>query len=123
MVLPLCFVLCGMIIVATSFYILRGRLTPFDRLGLMFVFFFALIGLLLIAIVVGEVANMCAELKKKRTDGEELPSKFTRACYDACPPIKIWVGVFSVLSRHTPFELLYRTIDALVSLLCATRPM
>ena len=121
--LPLCFVLWGMVIVATIFYILRGRLTPFDRLGLMILFFFVLIALLLMAVVGGEVANMCAELKKIRTDGEELPCKFTRACYDACPPIKVWVGVFSVLSRHTPFKLLYRIIDTLVSLLCATRPM
>ena len=92
-------------------------------MSLMNLFFFALTVFLLNSVVVGEVANMCTELKKKRTDGEELPSKLTRACYDACPPIKVWIGGFSVLSRHTPLQLLYQIIDALVSLLCATRPM
>ena len=116
--LPVVCLQLSAVILGASFYLIRGGFSLLFRLLLGLILCICLGALILLTAVGGEISSKMLQLKEKKARSSG-GNKYMQACYRACPPIKVYVGSFFVLTRSTPLMLMYKMLDTLVTLLCA----
>ena len=105
-------------ILGASFYLIRGGFSLLFHLLLGLILCICIGALIVLTAVGGEASSKLLQLKEKKARSSG-GSKYMQACYRACPPMKVDVGSFFVLTRGTPLILMYKMLDAFVTLLCA----
>jgi len=121
--LPVNLSMCGCFIVATTFCMIGLELQLVLHGMLLAVLVVSATVFVVFRVVGSEVSTALLEFRDKCTKRGSVEDQLKlsgvmRATFKSLAPIKIYVGSFFVFNRYTPLLLTYKTVDALVTLLC-----